>query len=600
MTLSAEATYNDALEKHKAQLAMLQRRQQRFGWLRLGLILATGIGTYFLAQSMGLPAIILLIAGIGFFLWVVSLDTDNNKKIKFLKRLIYINKEELSVLQGNIAHRFSGADFVPANHAYAADLDLFGTHSVYQLINRCATEQGRALLAQGLLSPLPVAQIKLRQEASTELAPLVAWRQNFQAHAEAETVTLHTEQKLYHWLAQQETAFTHKSWRWMVPVYALLACTVAALAIFHFISGSLFSVFFLAAILFSFSLGRKATKTAQQLSGIVAEMETLEQLLQTLETNPFKSPLLQSLQQNLYTNGCAASQQIKGLKEILNRFDLRLNIFLFLFLNAFLLWDVRQLMALHAWRKTNKGAVQHWFDAIAQAELQNSLATLHFNKPLWAVPQFEADYFSFSAQAIGHPLLKEDQRVVSDFLLQGKGRMALITGSNMAGKSTFLRSLGVNIVLAQMGAVVCTNNMTLSPVQLVSSMRIADNLAEHTSTFYAELKKLKTIIEAVKERLPVFILLDEILRGTNSLDRHTGSKALIQQLLRHESVAVLATHDVELAKLENQYPAQIANYHFDVQVAGAELYFDYKLKEGVCTNLNASVLMKKIGIELET
>jgi DNA mismatch repair ATPase MutS len=170
----------------------------------------------------------------------------------------------------------------------------------------------------------------------------------------------------------------------------------------------------------------------------------------------------------------------------------------------------------------------------------------------------------------------------------------------MAGKSTFLRSLGVNTILAQMGAPVCASEFALSPVQLICSMRIADNLAENTSTFYAELKKLKTVIEAANLHQPVFILLDEILRGTNSLDRHIGSKALIRQLVKQEAIAVIATHDLELAKLKEELPDAIDNYHFDVQVAnGDELYFDYKLKEGICNSLNASILMRKIGIELE-
>jgi DNA mismatch repair ATPase MutS len=183
--------------------------------------------------------------------------------------------------------------------------------------------------------------------------------------------------------------------------------------------------------------------------------------------------------------------------------------------------------------------------------------------------------------------------------LQGVAKIGLITGSNMAGKSTFLRSVGVNIVLAQMGSPVCAGWFLLSPVQLVSSMRIADNLAENTSTFYAELKKLRTIIELVKAHQPVFILLDEILRGTNSYDRHKGSAALIKQLIKEEAVAVIATHDVELAGMQEAYPAPIDNYHFDVEVEGEELYFDYKLKGGVCKSLNASILMKKIGIEIQ-
>jgi DNA mismatch repair ATPase MutS len=271
---------------------------------------------------------------------------------------------------------------------------------------------------------------------------------------------------------------------------------------------------------------------------------------------------------------------------------------LFLFLNAFLLWDVRQIIALNKWKHKNRQQLPNWYQLIAEMEVLNSLATTHFNYPEWAIPDFSSEHFTLEAQNLGHPLIQQRQRISSDFSLKGQGKVALVTGSNMAGKSTFLRSLGVNIVLAQMGSPVCANGFIVSPNKLMSSMRIADNLAENTSTFYAELKKLKTIIEAVNRHEPVFILLDEILRGTNSLDKHTGSEALIRQLIKHEAIAVLATHDVELAKLEKEFPGSLENYHFDVQVEGEELYFDYKLKHGVCTSLNASILMKKIGIEV--
>ncbi|MBK6380704.1 MAG: hypothetical protein IPF72_13805 [Chitinophagaceae bacterium] len=201
-------------------------------------------------------------------------------------------------------------------------------------------------------------------------------------------------------------------------------------------------------------------------------------------------------------------------------------------------------------------------------------------------------------EKIGHPLIQADTCVNNPLKIDHNGQLMLVTGSNMAGKSTYLRSIGVNTVLAMAGAPVCARYFCLSPVQVISSMRIADNLEENTSTFYAELKKLKTIIEKVNSNEKVFILLDEILRGTNSLDRHTGSAALIKQLIKHHAACIIATHDVELAKMKNEYPENILNYHFDVQVSNEELYFDYQLKEGVCTSLNASILMKKIGIEL--
>jgi DNA mismatch repair ATPase MutS len=257
------------------------------------------------------------------------------------------------------------------------------------------------------------------------------------------------------------------------------------------------------------------------------------------------------------------------------------------------------MLALNRWRERNKNLLAHWFELVAEMEVLNSLATLKFNHPDWCIPQILPTHFHLQGEAIGHPLINKQSRVRNDFNLNGIPEIALITGSNMAGKSTFLRSLGVGFLMAQMGAVVCAKSFSFSPVKIMSSMRIADNLSENTSTFYAELKKLKTIIEAVNRNEKIFILLDEILRGTNSLDRHSGSAALISQLVKENAVAVIATHDVELATLKNKFSESIHNYHFDVQVEGEELYFDYKLKEGICRSLNASILMKKIGIRLD-
>ncbi|WP_132055053.1 MutS-related protein [Pseudocnuella soli] len=599
MAQDPASVYAAEKARHAAALQLLQQKHNRLGWLRLLTLAGTAIGAYQLFMAAGAWAWVVVLGGIALFLWVVSVDANNNRKLNFVKQLLHINEEELRILAGQFNHRSTGSQFAPQVHDYAADLDLFGAYSLYQYINRCSSEQANALLANNLLEPLPVDEILLRQQAVEEWAPQLQWRQELQAIAALSPITTNTQLRLERWLAQKDESFTHPAWKWVVPVYTLFACGIAAAAIFDLIPGALFSAMLFLFIITSFALGKKATATSMQLSGVVAEMESLAGILQCLEKPTFKSSLLQQLQESITNANSTASKEIHGLKSILNRFDLRLNVFLFIFLNAFLLWDVRQMMALHRWRMGNKNAVSNWFWAITQAEVLNSLAVLRFNKPTWVQPQFTTPYFYFEATGVGHPLLPEDQRITSDFELKGTGKIALITGSNMAGKSTFLRSLGVAVVLAQMGAVVCARSLLLSPVQLLSSMRIADNLAENTSTFYAELKKLKVIIEAVREKRPVLVLLDEILRGTNSLDRHTGSKALIQQLIREESVAVLATHDVELAALEQQYPRSIENYHFDVQVAGEELYFDYKLKTGICSNLNASVLMRKIGIELD-
>jgi DNA mismatch repair ATPase MutS len=333
------------------------------------------------------------------------------------------------------------------------------------------------------------------------------------------------------------------------------------------------------------------------LSGVVKEVSTIYRLIKWIETPAFRTDQLMELQSKINQEGSKASDEIKALEQILNRLDLRLNVFVFLVLNSFFLWDVRQMRSLNKWKEKNSKLLPHCFKVIAEVEVLNSLAALHFNQPRWAFPTFEK-YFTLTGTAIGHPLIPALKRVASSFNLEGTGKIALVTGSNMAGKSTFLRSLGVNIILAQIGAPVCATSFTLSPMLLMSSMRIADNLAESTSTFYAELKKLESIIDQVKQHRPLFVILDEILRGTNSLDRHIGSKALIRQLIKENAVAVIATHDVELTELHNEFPAAIENYHFDVQVENDELFFDYKLKNGVCQSLNASILMKKIGIEL--
>ncbi|MGV3529556.1 MAG: MutS-related protein [Flavisolibacter sp.] len=595
---SPEKIYEAEKQKHETALQELKRKQNLYGWLRL-LIIVVGAITAFYVFNVSLAGGGFVVAcTIGFFLWLVSRDTENNKQIAHRKALVSINEDELDFLSGRFQQHFDGAAFLPHEHHYAHDLDLLGPSSVFQYINRGSSEQGRALLAQNLLLALPVEQVLQRQDAIRELAPQYEWRQQWQAILSQTSLTQHTEKKVEAWIENDDDAFTTSGWKLFVQVYSVVMIALAVLAVLQIIPGSIFFFIFVLSIVFSNYLGRSALKTNSDLTGIVKEVDVLSRGMQWVEEKQFSAPQLQQLQRSVSSGEETAHQSIGSLKKLLDRFDLRFNWMLFLFLNGFLLWDVRQLRALNAWKKTHREQVPQWYALIAEMEVLSSLATLHFNQPAWAMPTFSDGHFTLSAKELGHPLLPSQQRVCSDFSTKGKGKVALITGSNMAGKSTFLRSLGVNVVLAQMGAAVCANEFLLSPNQLMTSMRIADNLAESTSTFYAELKKLKTIIEAVNRHEPVFILLDEILRGTNSLDKHTGSEALIRQLIREDAVAVLATHDVELSKLEDEYPNALANYHFDVQVSGEELYFDYKLKPGVCTNLNASILMKKIGIDV--
>jgi len=594
-----QAAYSQFLQQHQRELLQLQKKRSRLGWIRLVVFLIMTIVSYQVFAAAGWMGIIPLITGIAVLLFLVSKDVSNNQQIKNTQALIAINEDELKLLRHDFHHRYDGSQFLPDVHDYANDLDLFGKASLYQWMNRCHTQQGRTRLANNLLQSLDQHEILQRHEAIRELAPEVAWRQQFQAFSAQTEVTLKTEKHTQNWLQEPETHFTGKHWKPIVWIYTTITLATAVATILGYIPAGIFSFLFGVYLTTSLVLSRNTVKPYLHLSGIVKEISTLEKLINRIEQRSFSSSLLKHLQQEVRPDGQTASKQVKELRAILDRFDMRLNIAGLLFLNSFLLWDVLQMIALNEWRRRNKTYVQKWFAAVAEMEVLNTLAAVHFSQPSWQLPAFSKEDFCFRGRAVGHPLIPSTSRVTSDFFMQGKPKIALVTGSNMAGKSTFLRSLGINTILAQMGAPVCAQALELSPLRLMSSMRIADNLAENTSTFYAELKKLKTIIEAVNRGEHLLVLLDEILRGTNSYDRHTGSAALVEQMIRHNAVAVIATHDVELATLQSRYPAAIENYHFDVQVEGEELYFDYRLKPGVCTSLNASILMKKIGIELE-
>ena len=591
--------YEKEKKKHEDGLGKLRKKQSLLGWLRLGIIVLAAVIAFYLFTFSLLWGWVSVITGIGLFLAVVSVDIDNNKKIDHLKILVKINEEEIDSLNDNFSYKYEGLEFLQPLHDYAYDLDIFGKSSLYQLVNRGNTEQGRRLLANNFLTPLPVEAILERHEAIKELAPQIGWRQQLQAYSLKSPVTTPTQKRTEQWLGEDEKHFTGDYWKIIVWIYSFITVATAIVAALGYLSSGIFLLLFVLYFFISGSLSKKAIPSHHYLDSIVKEIDIISQLIYWVEEKKFSASLLNRLQNSVQIENQKAHIQIKELKGILNRFDLReRSPIIFIFINSFLFWDVRQMMSLNKWKRKNKLKLSFWYTLIAEFEVLNSLSTLHFNYPEWTIPAFSKEHFALEAKNLGHPLIQNDQRVSSDFSLEGRGKVALITGSNMAGKSTFLRSLGVNIILAQMGSPVCASMFCLSPNNLMSSMRIADNLAENTSTFYAELKKLKTIIEAVNRNEPVFILLDEILRGTNSLDKHTGSEALIRQLIKQNAVAVLATHDVELAKLENGFPASIDNYHFDVQVEGEELYFDYKLKHGVCTSLNASILMKKIGIEI--
>jgi hypothetical protein len=593
--------YQQHLQQATQTLQLLQQKKRYLGWIRLACLLVPITLLYILLPAHVTAVVFTSVIGIACFLYVVSLDMNNSQRIEYTQRTIAIHESEIAVLHNQYSHLDDGKRFEPAVHTYAADIDIFGQYSLYQYINRCESEQGKALLARHFLQPLPAEQIPAYQQAVKELAPQPEWRQTLQNYGQSAQVTQKTETRVHQWLQLPETVLQNAAWRYVVLLYPIIPFGFVLLYILELLSfTSLTYVLFLLFILSSVYT-KKINVIYAYVSRIVPEISALQLQLQHVEKQDWKADALREVQALSQSNSKPASSALLALKGILNRFDFRLNIMVMPLLNTFLLWDIRQTAALLQWKQQNKTAVVNWFTAIAQMEVLNTLATLHFNQPSWAFPVLSDEHFILEAEEAGHPLIPAEKRVNNSCTINGTGQIMLITGSNMAGKSTFLRSLGVNTILAMMGAPVCAIRFVISHVHLISSMRIADNLAENTSTFYAELKKLQQIIEEVNKHAKVFILLDEILRGTNSLDRHTGSRALIQQLIKEQAIAVVATHDIELSNLQQQYPAALHNYHFDVQVAEEEeLYFDYKLKRGVCQSMNASILMKKIGINITT
>ncbi len=592
-----EQYYLNRKELLSANLHSLLRKKNQLGWARFIVMLGIFIAGYFLFH-IGLIFIVAFILLTVIFVRLIYADTDNKKIISHTQQLIQINIDELTALSGNSTHFEDGAIHQPHAHDYANDLDLFGKASLFQYINRTASEMGSQTLASWLLAPAEEIIVLQRQQAIKELSSKTPWRQELQALGKEKRIYLSTKKRLQEWIDEKTIFIQQPFWLLLQIFIPLLMVSTIGLNYFDILSNPTRNYFLLFSAALAYFISKKAIPLHHQLSKMSAELSVLADSIQLVENTDFQSELLQKLKHSYSIQKGKASEELKQLEKILARMDYRLNPVIFIPLTILVQWDLQQVIALEKWKKRNQQNISAWFDTLGELEAVSSLSNLHFNHPDWCFPELRKEHFSINGIKIGHPLINKSKRVNNSITISESGKLMLITGSNMAGKSTYLRSVGINVVLAMAGSVVCAKSLSLSPVQLITSMRIADNLEENTSTFYAELKKLKTVIEKVNAQEPIFILLDEILRGTNSLDRHTGSVALTKQLIKQKAAAIIATHDVELAKIEDDFPDNILNYHFDAQVNKEELYFDYSLKAGICHSINAYILMKKIGIEL--
>jgi hypothetical protein len=599
-----KATYLARAADFEAAARRLRRRYNRYALLRLALfLLAIGLDIYlwvdvsWLAGAVFIPLFIY-----GFYRFVRWHQAIQEQERHYL-HLVLVNEWEASCLGHEFGIFQDGHQFLDANHPNALDLDIFGSWSFFQYVNRTGTSLGRQRLADFLLAPADAAAIRERQAAIAELSGYLDWRQHFQAHGlDADDRPRHLP-LLRQWL--DEPPFVSDK-RWMVAaLYASPFWALAALLLFIFYLPWYVAILFL---LPPAQLLRRAKKQVDyahaQTSAAERALASYARLIAQIEGQHFASPLLQRLSGEFRQDGSRASQSIRHLSYLISQLNVRYNLFA-VFLNLGGLWELQWVYRLERWKAQMRTRLPAWFDALAEFEALSSLANLRHNAPDWAFPVLH-DHPSIEAEALGHPLIPADKRVCNDISLPTQGHIKLITGSNMAGKSTFLRTVGLNIVLAMAGAPVCARRFALPPLQVYTSMRTKDDLHESTSSFYAELKRLKFIIEAVEAAASPnpppaqpFFLLDEILKGTNSKDRHTGSKALIRQLIRSRGAGIIATHDLELGQLEAQAGGTIENLCIEVEIRDGQLHFDYKLKKGVSQSFNATLLMQQMGIRVE-
>ena len=587
--------YQERIRRFAGEEKICARQNNRYTWLRLTMMItavASGVILYTVSAYLSMIAVSVCLAG---FAVCLKKHLANMERQQQNERLKIINQQELNCLEGDFSAYSSGCEYENKKHFYISDLDIFGTYSLFRYLNRTTSPSGSDMLAAWLSKPATTAEIKARQQAVKELVGMVDLRQEMQATGLKYKKINQELPGFIEWLNRtaDELSNNRKMWR-IIQILPWITLTIIITAILGWIPSVIVWFPIMVHFLLYGSLIKKLSELHQKVSRKVEFVSAYSELIGLTAVTRFSSPYLISIQDCF--GGNDALQQIRALQNRIRRLDYRLNM-AYIPMNMLFFFDYRHLVWLERWRASAGKKVPEWFDAMAKIEALSSFANVQHNHPTWATPVISDEYFMLEAKNIGHPLIREKERICNDFSLAGAGKIAIITGSNMSGKSTFERSIGVNMTLALCGAPVCASAFSVTNCRLFTYMRIADDLEEQTSSFYAELKRLKLLIDVTKAGEKIFFLLDEVLRGTNSRDRQIGSMALIRQLARYNVSGIIATHDLALGELERELPDCVGNAHFDVQIAGDDMSFDYKLYAGICTSLNASILMKKIGID---
>ena len=513
---------------------------------------------------------------------------------KITETLLDINKNELSYLEKVAIPFENGAEFNDFYHPYAYDLDIFGTHSLFQNLNRTATYIGKKTLAKQCLTLLANDEILRNQEAIKELANKLDWRQEFLALAKISQDDATSYSSLLKW-SKFESAPLTKTTIW---ISFLAPSLFIGISLAYLITSNAIFLNYIS-LLFVFNLGflgkflkriQIEIANASNIDKIIAQYGLL---LQKIEEETFQSNKLIDLQKQLTFKKENASIHLKKLANLFSNMDSIGNFVTAILFNGTFLFNIHVLKNLILWKKEHADALEDWLDVIGEFEMLNSLANISYNNPNFVFPNLNTNN-EISFSDLSHPLLNSKNRVGNAIRFQPQSFL-ILTGSNMSGKSTFLRSLGINMVLTGMGAPVCATKADVHPLPVLVSMRLSDSLSDSESYFFAEIKRLKQIMDEL-EKGAAFVLLDEILRGTNSDDKRNGTIEVIKKVIGKKAIGAIATHDIEVCLTTNEYPDQLANKCFEVEIVNNDLFFDYTLRNGICKNKSATFLMKKMGI----
>ena len=592
--------YQGKLDNAQRESERIKKRILHISLLRVFIFIAG-----FVALCMGYDQGGVIICGILLvalipFLLLIKLHNRLYHQKDWYEASIRHYRAELASLTNDYSAFDGGKEWIDALHPFSLDLDVFGEHSLFQCLNRTCTPFGKDTLSRWLRQPLDnKVEIESRQQAIQELGRYNDFRETFRITGCLYKDDKTTMEDLKKWIEAPSVFLQKKSNQWICWAVPGINILLFTLGMFGVISMSWFGLVFCTFTIASSNLIRKITRIQESYNKTLKMLSTYAHLIELADKQSMKSTLLVSLKQGFESNGKKAPEVLGVLSKELDRLDLRNNLILYALLEGSMFWQLRQMLRIERWKQEYGTHLLQWLEALGKLDALCALGTFAFNHPEYTYPNLTDEPFVFQAKDMGHPLMPRQQCVVNDADIPQRPYFLIITGANMAGKSTYLRTIGCNYILACIGAPVCCSSLRIYPAHLMTSLRTSDSLANNESYFFAELKRLQQILERLKKGEEMFIILDEILKGTNSMDKQKGSFSLVKQLLRLKANGIIATHDLLLGELKQHFPNEISNYCFEADIQNDELTFSYKLREGIAQNMNACFLMQKMGISIE-